>query len=438
MGAFFMSQHLPKGDLKTLDNLALYLQEIMALPKDKKLIIDPKMKLIGSDIKRSLAELLQGPENFLRGEIELPDMEDPKSIKSFLYKMQAQGRAGRDAMNIMGGKHSSLMNQHHVAGLMELMPNYAGKTAEEAFDISKNIFEETGVWPGSHGGNLVEISGHKSIHLGTAHGGSYKAPNITGTPKEMLKETYGAIRLNLQRAAAAQELTEPLYDWGRKMMQEGGLRATGKDLFYRNALGELTAEAAAQGRKALAAGEKLVYGGPISNAQLLKESGIELNAGLGTGAYKQVKQLAKGQTVPSLLLNREAINQALDGNPVAAVLSGAAGVGIDKVTTPLMNKVVPEIVKRAPVLAKMGGAMRLATPVGLGVAGGQILGDLAVRAGDALRENRKAKTKEYADSFKPKYVGPSDGSTPELVKTKKKDWRDYMPDFGITEALGIN
>tara|TARA_Y100000287_G_scaffold182155_1_gene179259 strand:- start:48 stop:1349 length:1302 start_codon:yes stop_codon:yes gene_type:complete len=433
-----MAGHLPKGDLKTLDNLALYLQEIMSLPKDKKLIVDPKMKLIGSDIKRSLAELLQGPQNFLRGEIELPDMEDPKSIKSFLYKMQAQGRAGRDALNIFGGKSSSLMNQHHVAGLMELMPNYAGKTAEEAFDISKTIYEATGVWPGSHGGNLVEISGHKSIHLGAAHGGSYTGQKITGSPKDMLRQTFGSIKLNQERAALAQRLSEPLYDYARTMMQEGGLRATGKDLFYRNALGELTPEAAAEGRKAFAAGEKIVYPGAVTNMQRLKESGIEFNAGLGTGAYRQLKNTVKNQTVPSLLLNREAINQALDGNPVAAGLSAAAGTAIDKVTTPLMNKVIPEVVKRAPALVKMGGAMRLASPIGIGVAGGQILGDIAIRGGDALRESREAKTQEYADSFEPKYVGPSDGSTPELIKTKKKDWKDYLPDFGITEALGIN
>ena len=64
--------HLPKGDLKKIDELAETLMWIQGLPKEKKLIIDNKLKLIGTDIKRSLAELLEGPENFLKSDIPLP------------------------------------------------------------------------------------------------------------------------------------------------------------------------------------------------------------------------------------------------------------------------------------------------------------------------------------------------------------------------------
>jgi hypothetical protein len=364
--------HLPKGDLKTLDNLALYLQEIMSLPKDKKKIIDPKMKLIGTDIKRSLAELLQGPQNFLQGEIELPDMEDPKAIKSFLYKMQGQGRRGRDQLNLLPGKHSSLINQHHIAGLLETMPNYAGKTAEEAFEIGKSIYEATGVWPGSHGGNLVEISGHKSIHLDAAHGGSYTGKKVTGSVREMLDQTKGAIKLNLTRAADAQKLSEPLYAWGRKMMNEAGFDPGSKDPFYLNGLGELTEDFAGQARKAITKGEKLIYGGPISNQQLLKEAGLNFNAA-GMGA------------LAGFALDPEAIKQAAKGDYTGAAQSALMGEGVSQLTQKVGIPAVKAVAK--PIIKKLGplfvnGAARLApmiaplAPVAAPLSIGATIGDL--------------------------------------------------------------
>jgi len=364
--------HLPKGDLKTLDNLALYLQEIMSLPTDKKKIIDPKMKLIGTDIKRSLGELLQGPQNFLQGEIELPDMEDPKAIKSFLYKMQGQGRRGRDQLNLMPGKHSSLINQHHIGGLSELMPNYAGKTAEEAFEIGKSIYEATGVWPGSHGGNLVEISGHRSIHLDAAHGGSYTGQKIVGSAREMLEQTRGAIRLNLARASDAQKLSEPLYAWGRKMWNEAGFDPGSKDPFYLNGLGELTEDFAGQARKAITKGEQIVYGGPISNQQLLKEAGLNFNAsGMGAAA--------------GLALDPEVIKQAVDGDITGALGTAAFGEvisqGVQRVGIPAVQAIAKPILNNvAPVIKN--GAFRLApmlaplAPVVAPLSIGATIGDL--------------------------------------------------------------
>jgi hypothetical protein len=361
--------HLPKGDLKTLDNLALYLQEIMSLPTDKKKIIDPNMKLIGTDIKRSLGELLQGPQNFLQGEIELPDMEDPKAIKSFLYKMQGQGRRGRDQLNLMPGRHSSLINQHHIGGLSELMPNYAGKTAEEAFEIGKSIYEATGVWPGSHGGNLVEISGHRSIHLDAAHGGSYTGQKIVGSAREMLEQTKGAIKLNLARASDAQKLSEPLYAWGRKMWNEAGFDPGSKDPFYLNGLGELTEDFAGQARKAITKGEKLIYGRPISNQQLLKEAGLNLNArGMGAAA--------------GLALDPEAIKQAAEGDYTGALGTAAFGEvisqGVQRVGIPAVKAVAKPIVKNlAPGI--VNGAFKLLpklAPVVAPLSVGAAVGDL--------------------------------------------------------------
>ena len=367
-----MSKHLPKGDLKTLDNLALYLQEIMSLPKSKKLIVDPKMKIIGTDIKRSLAELLQGPSNFLQGEIELPDMENPASIKSFLYKMQGQGRRGRDQLNIMPGAQSSLINQHHIAGLMETMPNYAGKTAEEAFEIGKKIYEETGVWPGSHGGNLVEISGHKSIHLETAHGGSYTGKKIIGSAREMLDQTKGAIKLNLARAADAQKLTEPLYAWGRKMLDAGGFDPASKDPFYLNGLGELSSDIAGQARKAMSEGQRIIYGGPISNQQVLKEAGLNFNA-RGLGA------------VAGIALDPEAIGKAVEGDYTGAAVSAAKGEaisqGVQRLGIPAVKAVAKPIIKKLGPLF-VNGAARLApmiaplAPVVAPLSIGATVGDL--------------------------------------------------------------
>ena len=270
--------HLPKGDLKTLDNLALYLQEIMSLPKEKKLIVDPKMKLIGTDIKRSLAELLQGPENFLRGEIDLPNMDDPKSIKSFLYRMQGGGRAGRDMLNKAPKGLDKLFNQHHVAGLMEMMPNYAGKSAKEARDISREIYELTGVMPGSHGGNLVEISADRSIHLGIAHGGSYKGIDISAdTRSQQLINTGAAIRLNVNRAIEAQDATKPLYNLGQELIILGGGNPK-TNYFLDNTLDAETSKLA---RMYFSKGMNSKYGKVLTAPEFLQESGITFNAGMG-------------------------------------------------------------------------------------------------------------------------------------------------------------
>ena len=264
-------QHLPKGDLKKIDELAETLMWIQGLPKEKKLIIDNKLKLIGTDIKRSLAELLEGPENFLRTDIPLPDRESPESIKTFLYKMQGQGRQGRDTLNIAPGRISSLFNQHHIAGLMELFPNYAGKKAREAWDISKRIYEATGVKPGTHGGNVVEIAGHKLVHLVEGHGGSFSAPKIFGTAQEMLTKSFGAIKLNLQRAGRAQEATLPLSNFINQNISDGGIVLPDDPYFDTN----ITPEKAKSLRAAAAKGLKLNNGGIIpSNADILIKSGM--------------------------------------------------------------------------------------------------------------------------------------------------------------------
>ena len=371
--------HLPKGDLKKIDELAETLMWIQGLPKEKKLIIDNKLKLIGTDIKRSLTELLERPENFIRTDIPLPDKEDPESIKSFLYKMQGQGRQGRDTLNIAPGKISSLFNQHHVAGLMEVFPNYAGKTAAEAWDISKNIYEDTGVRPGSHGGNLVEISGHKLVHLDKGHGGSYSAPKITGTPKEMLLKTKGAITLNLQRAGLAQEATLPLSNYINKNMSDGGI-ILADDPFFDTAI---TPAKAKDYRAAVTKGLKLNNNGKIpSNTDILEMSGM--NAQLARLSGKNFRAAGMG-ALAGFALDPEAIKQAAKGDYTGAAQSALIGEGasqftqrvgipaVKAVANPIIKKIAPVITNGAAHLAPMIAPL---APVVAPLSIGATIGDL--------------------------------------------------------------
>ena len=379
--------HLPKGDLKTLDNLALYLQEIMSLPKEKKLIVDPKMKLIGTDIKRSLAELLQGPENFLRGEIDLPNMDDPKSIKSFLYRMQGGGRAGRDMLNKAPKGLDKLFNQHHVAGLMEMMPNYAGKSAKEARDISREIYELTGVMPGSHGGNLVEISADRSIHLGLAHGGSYKGIDISAdTPAQRIINTKGAIRLNQDRAILAQDATKPLYNLGQELIVKGGGNKD-TNYFLDNTL---NAEESKLARAQFSKGMVEKFGKQLDPKDFLKESGIKFRAaGLGAAA--------------GLASSEEALTKALDGDYAGALGSAIPEMALGEGLSFGIQQVAPQVAKIAPRV--VGGAMKLGpflapvSAVTTGITVGNVLADNAAKRRKQNPDLTRNTQYTYNDAF---------------------------------------
>jgi len=285
--------HLPKGDLKKIDELAETIIWITNLSREKKKIIDSKLKLIGSDLNRSLAELMEGPENFLKSDILLPDRNSPESIKSFLYKMQGQGRKARDAVNIAPGKLSKLFNQHHVAGLMEIYPAYAGKTAQQAHELTKKIYENSGVRPGSNKTNLREISGDTRVHLKYAHGGNYKGQVITGSQDEMLYMVNGSIKLNLNRASEAQDASMPLYTFFNQQIKDGGLILPDNP-FLRNTLTEADA---AKYRAAATKGIKKNYGRMLTDLEVLTESGMTFNAGIGLTPDQfnsQMSKLSKG------------------------------------------------------------------------------------------------------------------------------------------------
>ena len=378
--------HLPKGDLKKIDELAETLMWIQGLPKEKKLIIDNKLKLIGTDIKRSLAELLEGPENFLKGDIPLPNRDSPESIKSFLYKMQSQGRTARDAVNIAPGKISSLFNQHHIAGLMEVFPNYAGKTAAEAWDISKNIYEDTGVRPGSHGGDLVEIAGDRLVHLDIAHGGSYSAPKIKGTPNEMLLQTKGAIRLNQNRAFQAQEASSPLYNFLNKNMSDGGIHLPDNQFYNK----EITGEIAKPLRGAINKGLIKNYGKIPSNTDILEMSGM--NAQLARLSGKNFRAAGMG-ALAGFDSDPEAIGKLVEGDYTGAAQSALIGEGVSQgvqrigipavkaVAKPIIKKLGPLFVNGAARLAPMLAPLATLAPVVAPLTIGATLGDLMNKYG---------------------------------------------------------
>jgi len=367
--------HLPKGDLKKIDELAETLMWIQGLPKEKKLIIDNKLKLIGTDIKRSLAELLEGPENFLKGDIPLPNRDSPESIKSFLYKMQGPGRSGRDTLNIAPGKISSLFNQHHIAGLMEVFPNYAGKTAAEAWDVSKRIYEDTGVRPGSHGGNLVEIAGDRLVHLDLAHAGSYSAPKITGTPKEMLLQTGGAIRYNLKNAEIAQEASSPLYNFLNKNMSDGGIHLPDNQFYNRGITGEIAKPLRAAVNKGLIKN----YGKIPTNTDILEMSGM--NAQLARLSGTSLRAAGMG-AVAGVALDTDAIKQAAKGDYTGALGSAVKGEAISQVgqavAKPILKKLAPVfkggIGRLLPMIAPLAPVI---APLSVGAAVGDLMNTFA-------------------------------------------------------------
>ena len=359
--------HLPKGDLKKIDELAETLMWIQGLPKEKKLIIDNKLKLIGTDIKRSLAELLEGPENFLKGDIPLPNRDSPESIKSFLYKMQSQGRRARDAVNIAPGTISSLFNQHHIAGLMEVFPNYAGKTAAEAWDVSKRIYEDTGVRPGSHGGDLVEIAGDKLVHLDLAHAGSYSAPKIRGTAKEMFLQTGGAIRYNLKNAAIAQEASSPLYNFLNKNISDGGIHLPDNPFYNTNITPEIAQPLRAAAKKGLIKN----YGKIPTNTDILEMSGM--NAQLARLSGTSLRAAGMG-ALAGVALDTDAIKQAAQGDYTGALGSAVKGEAISIVGQAIAK---PILTKLAPVFkGGIGRLLPMVAPVISPLSVGAAVGDL--------------------------------------------------------------
>tara|TARA_B100000902_G_C27217557_1_gene867855 strand:- start:52 stop:1299 length:1248 start_codon:yes stop_codon:yes gene_type:complete len=325
-----MTLHLPKGDLKRIDELAETLIWIGGLSKEKKKIIDSKLKLIGSDLDRSLAELLEGPENFLQSEIHLPNREDPESIKSFLYAMQSQGRKARDTLNIAPGKISSLFNQHHIAGLREMFPLYAGKTAEQALDQSNRIYEETGLRPGSNKTNLGEIAGDRQVHLDLAHGGSYKGVQLAGTSDEMLETARGAIKLNQSRLIAAQEATKPLSNFVNEQITSGGVILKNDPYYDIN----LTSETAKTYRAAANKGMKLNFGRILTPTEVLEYSGMAKRL-----SGKLIKPLGPLLDAGGVLASSQTLADSNSNNmkKTAAVIDGTGSLlGLGSLANPAL------------------------------------------------------------------------------------------------------
>ena len=208
-----MADHLPKKLLDELQRLQDKLQFVIDLPKTSQLEIAGK-KLMGAELYRIMDELQQHPQAFLT-DIAPPDMNDPKSIKTFLYAMQSGGRKARDKLNTVPSSLSPLFNQHHGAfGLAGVRPAYKGLNINQAIDRGLQIRDQTGIKPGSYNSNLWEILSNREIHEGIGHGGSFndKAQRLQINPgldfESMKSELDRVYNLNVGRSDAALDATK--------------------------------------------------------------------------------------------------------------------------------------------------------------------------------------------------------------------------------------
>lgn len=253
-----MADHLPKKLLNKLQVLQDQLQDVIDLPTGKKQSIASK-KLMGAELYRIMDELQQHPQAFLSG-IEPADMDDPASIKKFLYRMQQGGRKARDTLNTVPSKLSPLFNQHHGAfGLAGVRSAYKGLNINESIDQGLRIRDFTGTKPGSHNQNLFEILSRDDVHKGAGHGGNFNDPlqrlNINpGVDFEGMKsELERVYDLNMGRSNKAAELTKtsgiPDFLDSLKIIGE-------MDPNIDLSQGKVTEETAAQSRSAISKGTK--------------------------------------------------------------------------------------------------------------------------------------------------------------------------------------
>lgn len=258
-----MSEHLPKKLLDKLQNLQDHLQWVIDLPQKQKLGIANK-KLMGAELNRILDELQQHPQAFL-GDIAPPDVNDPKSIKTFLYAMQSGGRKARDKLNTVPKKLSPLNTQHHGAyGLGGVRPAFQGLNISQSLDRGLGIRDLTGTKPGSHTGNLWEILGRRDIHEGIGHGGSYNDPaqrmmlDSNTSLADIKDEVTRVFDLNTGRSNAAMDATKA--SGIPEVLDQ--LRIIGSfDDSHDLSQGNITEEGAAASRKAVTQGTKLLQQG---------------------------------------------------------------------------------------------------------------------------------------------------------------------------------
>lgn len=276
-----MADHLPKKLLDELQRLQDKLQFVIDLPKTSQLQIAGK-KLMGAELYRIMDELQQHPQAFLT-DITPPDMNDPKSIKTFLYAMQSGGRKARDKLNTVPSSLSPLFNQHHGAyGLAGVRPAYKGLNINQAIDRGLQIRDQTGIKPGSYNSNLWEILSDRKIHEGIGHGGSFndKAQRLQVNPgldfESMKSELDRVYNLNVGRSDAALDATKAsgVTDLLKNIRTIGGF-----DPNIDISQGVVTEETARSGRNAVTKGNQIVKAKlgidaskPLSFYQLLQHN----------------------------------------------------------------------------------------------------------------------------------------------------------------------
>ena len=201
--------HRPKKDLEKLQRLLDALLEIESMSKEEKSLIDSKMKLVGSDLSRSIQELMQGPDHFLK-DIKIPDLKDYPAVKTFLYSMQGVGRRARDELDIVPKWMKPHWTQHHEQPLMGMGKLNKGVTKiQDALDNSKRFSDLTGKEWGTAFENLWEILSDTRVHKGTAHRGNYndRMQAVQGdTPTAMWEDVHRATAYNAANAQAADSM----------------------------------------------------------------------------------------------------------------------------------------------------------------------------------------------------------------------------------------
>lgn len=362
-----MADHLPKKLLDELQRLQDKLQFVIDLPKTSQLEIAGK-KLMGAELYRIMDELQQHPHAFLT-DIAPPDMNDPKSIKTFLYAMQSGGRKARDKLNTVPSSLSPLFNQHHGAyGLAGVRPAYKGLNINQAIDRGLQIRDQTGIKPGSYNSNLWEILSDREIHEGIGHGGSFndKAQRLQVNPgldfESMKSELDRVYNLNVGRSDAALDATKAsgVTDLLKNIRTIGGF-----DPNIDISQGVVTEETAKPARDAVTKGNKIVKtklgidaSKPLSFYQLLQRnsdvaqikslaeainnplgrrmSGLLPFVGTGLGAAlpevvaaDRDKEIKENPNDPSLKVNKvlDQVSGNADRLTLAGMATAATGIG---------------------------------------------------------------------------------------------------------------
>ena len=402
-------EHRSKKELQTLQKLLNAMLEIENMSKEEQSLIDKNMKLMGSDLRRNIQELMQGPQNYLH-DIEIPDLKNPKAVKTFLYAMQSAGRRGRDSLNIVPSWMSKYWTQHHGDSVLGVGSLNTGVTnISDAID-NGNRFEDVAGKPwGTTFENLWEILSNPEVHRGTAHRGNYNDPKqaVRGNGiTELWANVPETSAYNVANANAADNLqmNKDAKAFNQLLATEGG--ATSNDIYTT----ENTQDKTAIVRKQVTTGAN--------------------NFGIKDDINKNnFEVVTKPETRQALLDARNPSLSYKQHQKAMKVLKGAGLFGAAAVATEIL---------RTANAGDMEGAKNLAIQAGADIA----LGDIPVVGDMVSPEGVADGTLTGASETHQSIINHK--NTWELVTDKAKEMKENVAyknnpnDYGITEALGIN